>query len=79
MTFITTVKNIGHAILKINYGERSAAKSSHKGNTTNHVGLLGKHREHCAYIPTLQSCTWSETLPFGWRNKAPHPIPHIRE
>jgi hypothetical protein len=55
MTFITTVKNVGQAMFKINCGEGSVAKSSHKGNITNRIGLLGKHREHCAYIPTLQS------------------------
>jgi hypothetical protein len=56
MTFITTVKIVGQAMFKINCGEGSVAKSRHKGNGTNHIpGLLGKHREHCAYIPTLQS------------------------
>jgi hypothetical protein len=46
MTFITTVKNVGQATFKINFGEGSVAKSSHNGNIIYHKGLLGKHLEH---------------------------------
>ena len=59
MTFITTVKNVGQAMFKINCGEGSVTKSSHKGNIINHIRLLGKHREHCAYIPTLQNLQYA--------------------
>jgi hypothetical protein len=37
MTFITTVKNVGQAMFKINCGEGSVTKSSHKGNIINHI------------------------------------------
>ena len=59
MIYITTVKNVGQAMLKINCGEENVAKSSHKGNIINHIGLLGKYREHCAYIPTLQGLQYT--------------------
>jgi hypothetical protein len=42
-------------MFKINCGEGSAAKSSHTRNIINYIGILGKHREHCEYIPTLQN------------------------
>ena len=40
-------------------GEGSVVKWSYKGNVTNHIGLVGKHREHCAFIPTLQSLQYA--------------------
>ena len=54
MTVINIAKNVGQSMFTVNYGEGSVAKSSHKGDI-NLIGLLGKRREHCEYVPTLQS------------------------
>jgi len=68
-------------MFKINCGGGSAAKSSHKGNIINHIELLGKHPEHCAYIPTLQSLQYAALglRQFRLDDETPQPIPLIRE